>query len=70
MSRCFPEQSHSLSLSPPLKEMTESLLDYGDFNVLTVDWGGGSDVLYSQAAANTRLVALEVAAVLEAIVVR
>lgn len=50
--------------------MTESLLDYGDFNVLTVDWGGGSDVLYSQAAANTRLVALEVAAVLEAIVVR
>jgi pancreatic triacylglycerol lipase len=29
--------------------------------VIAVDWGGGSLPLYSQAAANTRLVGLEVA---------
>ncbi len=49
--------------------MTYAYLDHGDYNVLAVDWGGGSAALYSQAAANTRLVALEVAAVIEAIMV-
>ncbi len=29
--------------------------------MISVDWGGGSLPLYSQAAANTRLVGLEVA---------
>jgi len=43
------------------------LLDYDDFNVISVDWGGGSSALYSQAAANTRLVALEVAALIKAL---
>ncbi len=38
--------------------------------MITVDWGGGSEALYSQAAANTRLVALEVAALVETILVR
>ncbi len=51
------------------QELTEAYLDHGDYNVLAVDWGGGSAALYSQAAANTRLVALEVAAVIEAIMV-
>ena len=37
------------------------LVAIGDFNVIAVDWGGGSASLYSQSAANTRLVALEVA---------
>eukprot|EP00095_Tigriopus_kingsejongensis_P002314 maker-scaffold347_size200506-snap-gene-0.21 protein:Tk02314 transcript:maker-scaffold347_size200506-snap-gene-0.21-mRNA-1 annotation:"pancreatic triacylglycerol lipase-like" len=47
------------------QEMSEALLDNGDFNVVFVDWGGGSAALYSQAAANTRLVGLEVAYFIE-----
>jgi hypothetical protein len=34
--------------------MSESFLAIGDFNVIAVDWGGGSATLYSQSAANTR----------------
>ena len=41
--------------------MSEALLAIGDFNIIAVDWGGGSASLYSQSAANTRLVGLEVA---------
>ena len=41
--------------------MSEAFLAIGDFNVIAVDWGGGSASLYSQSAANTRLVGLEVA---------
>lgn len=42
-------------------DMVRALLAYGDFNVVTVDWSGGSQALYSQATANTRVVGLEVA---------
>ncbi|KAK3869972.1 hypothetical protein Pcinc_024752 [Petrolisthes cinctipes] len=42
-------------------DMLRSLLEAEDVNVITVDWSGGSQQLYSQATANTRLVALEVA---------
>lgn len=41
--------------------MVRNLLAYDDYNVLTVDWSGGSRALYSQATANTRVVGLEVA---------
>jgi len=41
--------------------MSNAFLDLEDVNVISVDWGGGSLPLYSQAAANTRLVGLEVA---------
>jgi len=44
-----------------VKDMTSALLDAEDCNVIAIDWGGGSLPLYSQAAANTRLVGLEVA---------
>ncbi len=37
--------------------------------MILVDWGGGSDAIYSQAAANTRLVGLEVAHLVQAIMV-
>lgn len=37
------------------------LLTAQDLNVVTVDWSGGSQALYSQATTNTRLVGLEVA---------
>ncbi|XP_047502738.1 LOW QUALITY PROTEIN: pancreatic triacylglycerol lipase-like [Penaeus chinensis] len=42
-------------------EMTRALLVHDDFNVVAVDWSGGSRALYTQATANTRLVGLEVA---------
>lgn len=42
-------------------DMVRNLLAYDDYNVVTVDWSGGSRALYSQATANTRLVGLEVA---------
>ncbi|KAG7154672.1 Pancreatic triacylglycerol lipase-like 1 [Homarus americanus] len=41
--------------------MVRALLVYDDYNVVTVDWSGGSRALYSQATANTRVVGLEVA---------
>ena len=51
----------TLYLSLPLQDLSEALLEEEDCNVIAVDWGGGSLPLYSQAAANTRLVGLEVA---------
>lgn len=41
--------------------MRRELLKKGDWNVITVDWAGGSLPLYTQATANTRLVGLELA---------
>lgn len=42
--------------------MNAELLKSGDFNVINVDWGGlrGSKTLYTQATANTRVVAAEI----------
>ncbi|XP_065212217.1 pancreatic triacylglycerol lipase-like [Planococcus citri] len=44
-----------------VKEMRRELLMHADWNVIVVDWAGGSLPLYTQATANTRLVGLEVA---------
>nr|CAH0103127.1 unnamed protein product [Daphnia galeata] len=41
--------------------LVKRLLANGDFNVIIVHWGGGSTVDYNQAHANTRLVGLEIA---------
>ena len=43
------------------QEMAEALLAHGDYNVIRVDWGGGSLPMYYNAAANIRVVGLEVA---------
>ena len=43
-----------------VKEFSQELLDYGDYNVFRVDWGGGSRALYADAVANTRVVGLEI----------
>ncbi|XP_034230218.1 pancreatic triacylglycerol lipase-like [Thrips palmi] len=48
-------------LSSWVKEMRRELLKNSDWNVVVVDWAGGSLPLYTQATANTRLVGLEVA---------
>ncbi|XP_020283949.1 pancreatic triacylglycerol lipase-like isoform X2 [Pseudomyrmex gracilis] len=48
-------------LSNWVKEMRSELLAHGDYNVIVVDWAGGSLPLYTQATANTRLVGLEIA---------
>ena len=50
--------------------MASALLDHGDYNVITVGWGGGAKgCLYSQATANARLVGLEVANLVNKLVV-
>jgi pancreatic triacylglycerol lipase len=41
--------------------MRKELLKHADWNVVAVDWAGGSLPLYTQATANTRLVGLELA---------
>ena len=43
-----------------MKRLTANLLDFGDYNVIIVNWGGGSMPMYSQATANTRVVGLEI----------
>lgn len=48
-------------LSSWVKEMRRELLIHSDWNVVVVDWAGGSLPLYTQATANTRLVGLEIA---------
>ena len=45
--------------------MATALVTAEDVNVVIVDWRGGSLPLYSQAAANTRLVGMEVARMVE-----
>ena len=49
--------------------MTNLFLQKDDVNVIVIDWGGGSVGLYSQSAANTRLVGLEVAALINYLIV-
>lgn len=41
--------------------MAAAFLEQGDYNVIRVDWGDGSLPMYSQAAANIRVVGLEIA---------
>ena len=36
--------------------MKNAFLTNGDYNVVLVDWGGGSSLPYTQATANTRVV--------------
>lgn len=48
-------------LSNWVSEMRDELIARGKLNVIVVDWAGGSLPLYTQATANTRLVALEMA---------
>ncbi|XP_063229934.1 pancreatic triacylglycerol lipase-like [Bacillus rossius redtenbacheri] len=48
-------------LSNWVKDMRRELLKAADWNVVVVDWAGGSLPLYTQATANTRLVGLEIA---------
>lgn len=54
---------------PWVVELSHLLLTEGDFNVIAVDWGGGSVRLYSQSAGNTRLVGLEVAALIQHLII-
>ncbi|KAJ4450311.1 hypothetical protein ANN_01731, partial [Periplaneta americana] len=48
-------------LSNWVKEMRKELVKHADWNIVVVDWAGGSLPLYTQATANTRLVGLELA---------
>lgn len=44
-----------------MKELKEAFLVVGDYNVIIVDWRGGTGLPYMQATANTRLVGAEIA---------
>jgi len=50
--------------------MNQELLNYLDYNVINVDWGGlrASKTLYTQATANTRVVAAEIVYLLKTLV--
>lgn len=50
--------------------MATNLLIHGDYNVIVVDWGGGASLPLTQATANIRLVALEIAFLVRTLVVR
>ena len=59
MYRCLI--ANLMPLYIPLQELSSKFLSYHDLNVISVDWGGGSASMYSTSAANTRVVGLEVA---------
>lgn len=45
--------------------MKDAFLRKGDFNVILVDWGGGSGLPYTQATANTRVVGAQIAVLIK-----
>lgn len=45
--------------------MKDELLTNGDYNVILVDWGGGSGIPYTQATANTRVVGAVIAKLIQ-----
>ncbi|XP_077498491.1 pancreatic triacylglycerol lipase-like [Amblyomma americanum] len=49
----------------PMRAIKDALLTAGDFNVILVDWADGSLFEYVQATANTRIVGLEIARLVE-----
>jgi len=53
-----------------LKTITTTLLKHGDYNVIVVHWPGGSGLPYTRATANTRLVGLEIAHLVNTLVAR
>ena len=50
--------------------MANNLLHYGDYNVIIVHWGDGASGDYIQAVANTRLVGLEIALLVNRLAVK
>ncbi|XP_013397778.1 pancreatic triacylglycerol lipase [Lingula anatina] len=50
-----------------LHDMKDKLLLAGDYNVIIIDWGGGSFLPYTQATGNTRLVGAETALLIQTI---
>ncbi|XP_052774952.1 pancreatic triacylglycerol lipase-like [Mya arenaria] len=50
-----------------LMKMKDELLKNGDYNVILLDWGGGSGIPYTQATANTRVVGAVLAKLIEAL---
>jgi pancreatic triacylglycerol lipase len=50
--------------------MKDELLKYDDYNVILLDWGGGSKPPYTQATANTRVVGAELAKLIRVLQVK
>ncbi|XP_066583848.1 inactive pancreatic lipase-related protein 1-like [Prorops nasuta] len=51
-----------------MKNITDSILQKVDANVFTVNWASGASTLYSQAAANARIVGSEISRVIKFLV--
>jgi len=49
--------------------MTAALLKHGDYNVIVVHWPAGAIPPYTRATANTRLVGLEIALLVNTLIV-
>lgn len=49
--------------------MTTELLKHGDYNIIVVHWPGGAGPPYTRATANTRLVGLEIAHLINTLIV-
>ncbi|GFQ66500.1 pancreatic triacylglycerol lipase [Trichonephila clavata] len=52
---------------PWMLDMKDEFLMHGDYNIIVVDWSGGNKPPYYQAASNTRVVAAEIAIVVQAL---
>ncbi|KAG8202075.1 hypothetical protein JTE90_010438 [Oedothorax gibbosus] len=52
---------------PWMVQMKDEFLMHGDYNVIVVDWSGGNKPPYYQATSNTRVVAAEIALVVQAL---
>ena len=52
-----------------LQNLIDNLLKHGDYNVIVVHWPGGSSIPYTTATANTRIVGLETAHLVNTLVV-
>lgn len=50
--------------------MKDEFLMHGDYNVIVVDWSGGNKPPYYQATSNTRVVAAEMALIVQALEVK
>ncbi|KAG1653732.1 Pancreatic triacylglycerol lipase [Nymphon striatum] len=48
-------------LLPWVKRLAKEFLTYGDYNVIAVNWAGGSGPTYTEATANTRVVGAVIA---------
>ncbi|CAL1538424.1 unnamed protein product [Lymnaea stagnalis] len=65
LSHGFMDNSN---VTPFQRNLKDKLLEYGDFNVVIVDWSKGNSPPYTQATANTRVVGAQIALLVKELV--